>query len=84
MVFSETGRSSGLAQSSTPSHSFIETVVKIEELQHHLEVRSFYSYGDSAGFTPASLLIPTDIYRNQEPITSANVAAIFLEFKNKF
>jgi hypothetical protein len=33
--------------------------------------RGFYSYGDSAGFSPASLFIPA--YDNREPITGANV-----------
>jgi hypothetical protein len=41
----------------------------------------FYSYGDSAGITPASLLT---LVFNQGPITTAKVAAKFSELKNNF
>ena len=48
-----TGRSSGLFPGSTPSHSWRNSGTKIEQ------ACETYSYGDSAGFTPASLLIPS-------------------------
>ena len=44
---------------------------------------AFYSYGDSAGITPASLLIQARLLSGIETNYGANVKAIFLEFKNR-
>jgi len=55
----ECGRSSDSGFTSTPSR-FTKTVAKIEaSLKPFGQVaEALYSYGDSAGITPASLLIP--------------------------